>query len=289
MAHAHTHACIPSQPDANGALAPVPGYLTEQIHHVLRHHQDDPIPSVEVIEYAELIDSCDMGPLQWRQVAQDIHKHYEVFDGFVVIMGTDTLAYTASALSFMFENLGKTVIITGSQVPIARINSDARRNLLFGQQLPPPGALYVGHMKLPILGQQTFMLRIVSRTKAKITLHGAMNLDEYGEYVVERSSSGEVSLHVDFNEPTLALLNRFKTRIRHVKYFDEDDYAELTIAPLILPTFRVRLHRTLAERREIARPHSESAVPRAWQAAHALHGPAARLSFPPQRHDGRPI
>ena len=131
MAHAHTHVCIPSQPDANGALAPVPGYLTEQIHHVLRHHQDDPIPSVEVIEYAELIDSCDMGPLQWRQVAQDIHKHYEVFDGFVVIMGTDTLAYTASALSFMFENLGKTVIITGSQVPIARINSDARRNLLF--------------------------------------------------------------------------------------------------------------------------------------------------------------
>ena len=98
---------------------------------MLRHHQDDPIPSVEVIEYAELIDSCDMGPLQWRQVAQDIHKHYEVFDGFVVIMGTDTLAYTASALSFMFENLGKTVIITGSQVPIARINSDARRNLLF--------------------------------------------------------------------------------------------------------------------------------------------------------------
>ena len=121
---------------------------------------------------------------------------------------------------------------------------ESHRNLLFGRRLPPPGALYVGHMKLPILGQQTFMLRIVSHTKAKITLHGAMNLDEYGDFVVERSSSGEVSLLVDFNEPTLALLNRYKTRIRHVKYFDEDDYAELTIAPLILPTFRVRLHRT---------------------------------------------
>ena len=112
-------------------------------------------------------------------------------------------------------------------------------------KLPPTGALYVGQMKLPILGQQTFMLRIVSRTKAKITLHGAMNLDEYGKYVVDGYlDAGSVSLLVDFNAPTRALLNRYKTRIRHVKYFPDDDYAELTIAPLILPAFRVRLHRT---------------------------------------------
>jgi L-asparaginase/Glu-tRNA(Gln) amidotransferase subunit D len=98
-------------------------------------HQDDPLPSVEVKEYEELLDSCDMGPAQWRRVALDIHRAYEDFDGFVVIMGTDTMAYTASALAFMLENLGKTVICTGSQVPFGRIHSDARRNLLFSFSL----------------------------------------------------------------------------------------------------------------------------------------------------------
>lgn len=117
---------------------------------------------------------------------------------------------------------------------------------LFGnQRLPPSGALYVGHIKLPILGQQTFMLRIVSRTRAKIILVGAMNLDEYGHYTVASSRPDEpfVSLLVNFNEPTLALLDRYKTRIRAVKYFDGADVAELEICPLILPTIRVRLNR----------------------------------------------
>lgn len=123
------------KPDANGALAPLPGFLSDQIAILLKQHGSDPLPSVEVKEYEELLDSCDMGPVQWRQVALDIQRAYDDFDGFVVIMGTDTMAYTASALSFMLENLGKTVIITGSQVPFGRIHSDARRNLLFSFSL----------------------------------------------------------------------------------------------------------------------------------------------------------
>eukprot|EP00290_Baffinella_frigidus_P017690 CAMPEP_0180198948 /NCGR_PEP_ID=MMETSP0987-20121128/5449_1 /TAXON_ID=697907 /ORGANISM="non described non described, Strain CCMP2293" /LENGTH=364 /DNA_ID=CAMNT_0022154003 /DNA_START=33 /DNA_END=1126 /DNA_ORIENTATION=- len=123
------------KPDASGALAPVPGYLTEQIDLLVNSHQTDPMPTVTVKEYADLIDSCDMGPAEWRLIANDIFDNYERYDGFLVIMGTDTMAYSASALSFMLENLAKTVVFTGSQIPFCRTFSDARRNLLFSMSL----------------------------------------------------------------------------------------------------------------------------------------------------------
>jgi lysophospholipase len=66
----------------------------------------------------------------WVKIAQDIKQSYEFFDGFVILHGTDTLSYTASALSFMLENLGKTVIITGSQIPIFETRTDGKDNFL---------------------------------------------------------------------------------------------------------------------------------------------------------------
>lgn len=75
-------------------------------------------------------DSADFSPKEWVAIAEAIEGHYHSFDGFVVIMGTDTLAYCASALSFMLENLAKPVVITGSQIPLCEPFSDARRNLI---------------------------------------------------------------------------------------------------------------------------------------------------------------
>ena len=69
-------------------------------------------------------------------------------------------------------------------------------------------------MKLPILGDQVFMLRIVSRTKAKITLVGGMSLDEFAPYSIDEKPGGPVRLRLDFNKPTLQLLARYRTRIR---------------------------------------------------------------------------
>ena len=62
------------------------------------------------------MDSCNMNMDDWAKLARDIEKHYDHFDGFVILHGTDTMCYTASALSFMLENLGKPVILTGAQV-----------------------------------------------------------------------------------------------------------------------------------------------------------------------------
>ncbi|KAG0324346.1 hypothetical protein BGZ99_001960 [Dissophora globulifera] len=95
-----------------------------------------------ILEYDPLLDSCNMTMTDWVRIATDIEANYELFDAFIVLHGTDTMAYTASALSFMLEDLGKTVIITGSQVPITEIRNDAIDNLL--------GALTIaGHFVIP--------------------------------------------------------------------------------------------------------------------------------------------
>ncbi|XP_068216097.1 L-asparaginase-like isoform X1 [Palaemon carinicauda] len=83
-----------------------------------------------VYEYDPLLDSSNMTMDDWIRVAKDIKGVYEMFDGFVVLHGTDTLAYTASALSFMLENLGKPVVITGSQIPLFETRSDGRDNFI---------------------------------------------------------------------------------------------------------------------------------------------------------------
>lgn len=105
-----------------------------------------------VLEYCPLLDSCNMTTDDWGRIGKDIEKNYETYDGFVILHGTDTMAYTASALSFMCEHLGKPVILTGSQVPIYEMRNDGRDNLLgalliAGQFVIPEVCLYF-HNKL---------------------------------------------------------------------------------------------------------------------------------------------
>lgn len=76
------------------------------------------------------IDSSDMEPNLWIKLVKIINYNYDYYDGFVILHGTDTMAYTASALSFMLENLGKPVILTGSQLPIGVLRTDGKENLI---------------------------------------------------------------------------------------------------------------------------------------------------------------
>ncbi|KAJ8962632.1 hypothetical protein NQ318_001025 [Aromia moschata] len=84
----------------------------------------------EIVEYDPLLDSSDMSYKDWIKIAEDIGQNYHKYDGFVVLHGTDTLAYTSSALSFMLEGLKKPVIVTGSQISIFETRSDAKDNFL---------------------------------------------------------------------------------------------------------------------------------------------------------------
>lgn len=100
-------------------------------------HLLDQIPELEQFDckidtdsFDHPIDSSNMHPQHWRRIVQRIADGYDEYDGFVVLHGSDTMAYTSSALSFMLENLAKPVILTGSQLPIGITRSDARENLL---------------------------------------------------------------------------------------------------------------------------------------------------------------
>ena len=90
---------------------------------------------VDVYQFTPPIDSSDMQPNRWAQLVRIIAKGYDKYDGFVILHGTDTMAYTASALSFMMENLTKPVILTGSQLPIGQLRTDGKENLITSLEL----------------------------------------------------------------------------------------------------------------------------------------------------------
>lgn len=85
---------------------------------------------LSVISFENPIDSSDIDPQNWKYIAETIQENYKKHDGFVVLHGTDTMAYTASALSFMLKGLQKPVIFTGSQLPIGDLRTDAKENLI---------------------------------------------------------------------------------------------------------------------------------------------------------------
>lgn len=110
----------------DGSLVPLPfdrllGYVPEleKLNCELEH-----------VAFKNPVDSSDASPEFWNDIARIIHHNSEGFDGFVVLHGTDTMAYTASALSFMFENLNKPIVITGSQLPMGSLRTDGRENLI---------------------------------------------------------------------------------------------------------------------------------------------------------------
>ena len=88
------------------------------------------MPEWELVEFSPLLDSSDIAVAQWNQLAGLIAERYNQFDGFVVLHGTDTMAYTASALSFMLKGLNKPVIFTGAQIPLCELRSDGRENIV---------------------------------------------------------------------------------------------------------------------------------------------------------------
>src|SRR3989338_7420999 len=118
-------------------LAPCKGFLSEQLSKM--HQFQDPayLPqrvmleskmpvrvTYDIVEYDPLLDSSNMSREDWISIASDIEKYYADYDGFVILHGTDTMSYTASALSFMLENLSKPVILTCSQIPLEELRND---------------------------------------------------------------------------------------------------------------------------------------------------------------------
>ena len=127
--------------EATGSLRPERGHLARMLQSRGWHRAPAPVPAsrprarvqqvdVDVDEFETPLDSSDMGPEEWQRVASAVAAKYDDYDGFVVVMGTDTMAYCSTAVSFMLgETLGKTVCFTGSMLPLEHELTDGQRNL----------------------------------------------------------------------------------------------------------------------------------------------------------------
>ena len=136
----------------DSGYAPVAGHLQQELDRI-----DDlrsiGMPQYELVEFTPLLDSSNITYVQWNMIAESIASRYDDYDGFVVLHGTDTMAYSVSVFLFMFENFNKPVIFTGSQIPLCELRSDGKDNLITSILIAVSDkinevALYFGHRLL---------------------------------------------------------------------------------------------------------------------------------------------
>jgi len=119
------------QKTTNGILVPVKfDQILEEVPDLNRLGYN-----LKVVTFTPPIDSSNMTPAIWVKIAKTIERNYHKYTGFVILHGTDTMAYTASALSYMFENLDKPIVLTGSQLPIGILRTDGKENLITSIQI----------------------------------------------------------------------------------------------------------------------------------------------------------
>lgn len=213
----YTGGTIGMQRDANGTLIPFDFNTIEQEFPSVRHLNVD----ISVHKMTP-IDSSNVTPALWLELSQIIVQSYDDFDGFVVLHGTDTMSYTASALSFMLENLSKPIVFTGSQIPMGILRTDGRENLItaieiasarrFGRAVVPEVSLYF----------QNKLFRANRTTKLSADSLNAFDSPNYPPLA-------EVGVNIVFNENyirqprvwggNLSLCNRFVTDVVVLKLF----------------------------------------------------------------------
>lgn len=153
--------------------------------------------TIDSVQFKQPIDSSNMNPSYWGQIAKDIADRYDDYDGFVVLHGTDTMAYTASALGFMLRNLRKPVVITGSQLPIGDTREDGTENLISAVQVAATKDENGDPMiQEVVIAFQDYIVRGVRSTKFTSTGFHAFKSFNY-------PNLGTIDLHIDYAKPYL--------------------------------------------------------------------------------------
>lgn len=174
-----------------------------------------------VISFPEPIDSSNISYKDWQNISNIIYENYNQYDGFVILHGTDTMAYTASALSFTLEGLNKPVILTGAQIPIGYIRSDARENLLTAIEIASKR-----EDGIPIISEvcvyfNYFLLRGNRSQKMRSSTFAAFQSQNY-PYLAESGIKIEFSksyLHPYNSKAELKIRNRFDDNVIILKMF----------------------------------------------------------------------
>lgn len=225
-------------------------------------HLIDNVPKIKMLDFdidhyqfGKPIDSSDMDPAHWDEIAHVIEERYDDYDGFVVLHGTDTMAYTASALSFMLENLAKPVIITGSQLPIGEVRTDGEENLITALQVAAEKDAHGGAMvrEVAILFEN-YLWRGNRSTKRSADDFNAFFSNNYPEL-------GEVGLSISYN--TDALWRRPVSGPLRVHYGMDPNVVTLDLFPGISETTVRHLLSTPGVRGVVIRTYGAGNAPTA--------------------------
>ncbi len=145
---------------------------------------------IDSVTLDNIIDSSNMTPSLWVDIADIIERHYDRYDGFVVLHGTDTMAYTASALSFMFKNLAKPIVLTGSQLPLGTLRSDGRENIIC--------ALEIASTRLAVIPEVCIFFESHLYRGNRSTKISAENFDAFETY--NYPSLAKAGINITFKE-----------------------------------------------------------------------------------------
>ena len=177
----------------------VPELFTSDIH-------------IDMEAFTPLLDSSDVNPENWARMAHVVYDHYAEYDGFVILHGTDTMSYSASALSFMLENLNKPIVFTGSQLPIGTLRSDAKENLLTAIEIAAAKDEYVN----PIVPEVTLFFEDKLFRGNRTTKRNAEHFSAFNSYNYPPLAKAGVHITyqphlIHYNNPSLPLRLRVKT------------------------------------------------------------------------------
>ncbi len=200
----YTGGTIGMQTDAEtGALVPFDfSGIYEEFPSLRRLNVD-----IDVRTMAPVIDSSNVAPENWVALAELIRDNYARYDGFVVLHGTDTMSYTASALSFLFENLAKPVVFTGSQIPIGVLRTDGRENLITAIEIA--GAHHEGRPAVPEVSLY-FQNRLFRANRT--TKRSAEALSAFRSY--NYPPLAEVGVNIAYNFPAVLQPTEYADELR---------------------------------------------------------------------------
>lgn len=196
-------------------FAPCKGNL-QRVMDSIPDFKDESLPEWDIIEFDELLDSSNVAVNEWNKIGSIIRDNYSAYDGFVILHGTDTMAYTASALSFMLENLSKPVILTGSQIPLCLIRSDGRDNLLSSLLIAADGK--VAEVCI-CFGSKLFRgNRATKKSADALNAFGSYNCPllatigtgiNYNDDAIDRSIPKKPFNFVEFKETSISVIKMF--------------------------------------------------------------------------------
>ena len=151
----------------------------------------------------EVVDSSNITPSTWVHLAKLIEKHYNNYDGFVILHGTDTMAYSASALSFLLENLGKPVVFTGSQLPIGTLRTDGKENFISAVEIA--AAQKNGQ---PIVPEVSVFFENKLYRGTRTTKHNADYFDAFRSYNYPELAKAGINITYNFSAINYSVIKR---------------------------------------------------------------------------------